>query len=323
MLSKQTRADVYEQITSALITAIEEGTGKFEMPWHTLSSPINAANRKLYRGVNILMLWAAARKHNYSSHEWATYRQWQELGARVRKGERSTLVVFWKFFDSQTEEEQQEETEDTRARPRCFARAYHVFNASQVDGYESKPESLLSESERIGQADAFFQSLPATIKYGGDRAYYSPADDYIQMPHFTQFKTPEAFVSTMCHELSHWSGAKSRLNRDLSGRFGDESYAMEEMIAQISASFLCADLQIRSEPSADDAAYVSNWLTVLRGDRRAIFTAASKAQEAASYLKQLASIAQERASQGACSSFHPSSLKGPHSSDRLLIGTVH
>jgi antirestriction protein ArdC len=296
MLSKQTKVDVYEQITSALVAAIEEGTGKFEMPWHALSSPINAASRKLYRGVNILMLWAAARTYNYSSQEWATYRQWQEMGAQVRKGERSTIVVFWKFFDSQTKEEQQEEADDTPARPRCFARAYRVFNAAQVDGYEAKQENLLPESERIAQAEIFFQSLPATIKSGGDRAYYSPAGDYIQMPPFRQFKTPKGYVSTMCHELSHWSGAKSRLNRDLTGRFGDASYAMEELIAQISASFLCADLQIRSEPSGDDAAYVGSWLRILKNDKRAIFTAASKAQEAANYLKHLAELAQERAS---------------------------
>jgi antirestriction protein ArdC len=295
MLSKQTRADVYEQITAALIAAIEEGTGKCEMPWHTLGSPINAANQKLYRGVNILMLWASARKHNYSSNEWATYRQWNELGVQVRKGERSTMVVFWKFFDSENEE-QHDDAEDTPARPRCFARAYHVFNAAQVDGYEKKPEHVLPESERIAQAEAFFQAIPAAIKYGGDRAYYSPAGDYIQMPHFAQFKSAEKFANTMLHELSHWSGAKPRLNRDLSGRFGDASYAMEEMIAQISASFLCTDLQIRSEPSPDDAAYVSSWLKVLRSDQRAIFTAASKAQEAANYLKRLAAVAQECAS---------------------------
>jgi antirestriction protein ArdC len=109
MLSKQTKADVYEQITAALIAAIEKGAGTFEMPWHTLSSPVNVANQKVYRGINILMLWATARKHNYSTHEWATYRQWNELGAQVRKGERSTIVVFWKFFDSTTEEEEQED----------------------------------------------------------------------------------------------------------------------------------------------------------------------------------------------------------------------
>jgi antirestriction protein ArdC len=262
MLSKQTRTDVYEQITDALVAAIEEGVGRFEMPWHTLSSPINAANQKLYRGINILMLWATTRKHNYSTHEWATYRQWNELGAQVRKGERSTIVVFWKFFDSTTEEEEQEDTSNNHGRPRCFARAHHVFNAAQVDSYEKKPANLLPESERIAKADAFFSVLPVTIRHGGDRAYYSPAGDYIQMPPFAQFKSAEKYASTLLHELSHWSGARSRLNRDLSGRFGDASYAMEELIAQISASFLCADLQIRSEPSADDAAYVSNWLQV-------------------------------------------------------------
>lgn len=295
MLSKQIRTDVYEQITAALIASIEEGTGKFEMPWHAMSSPVNAANRKLYRGINILMLWANARKHSYSSNEWATYRQWNELGAQVRKGERSAIVVLWKFFDSETEE-QQEDLDDAPARPRCFARAYHVFNAAQVDGYQAKPEKQLPESERIAQADAFFNAIPATIQYGGDRAYYSPAGDYIQMPPFAQFKSAEKYVSVLCHELSHWSGARGRLNRDLAGRFGDASYAMEEMCAQISASFLCADLQIRSEPSAADAAYVQSWLRILRDDRRAIFTAASKAQEAANYLKQLAALAQERAS---------------------------
>jgi antirestriction protein ArdC len=295
MLSKQTSTDVYEQITAALIAAIEEGTGKFEMPWHTMSSPVNAASQKLYRGINILMLWAAAHKHNYSSNEWATYRQWNELDAQVRKGERSTIVVFWNFFDSETDE-RQDETEDTATRPRCFARAYHVFNAVQVDGYQVKPEKRLPESERIAQAEAFFNAMPATIQYGGDRAYYSPRGDYIQMPPFAQFKSAEKYVSVLCHELSHWSGAKSRLNRDLSGRFGDASYAMEELVAQCSASFVCADLGIRSEPSADDAAYLSSWLKVLRSDGRAIFTAASKAQEAANYLKQLAPVAQERAS---------------------------
>jgi antirestriction protein ArdC len=257
MLSKQTRTDVYEQITAALIAAIEEGTGKFEMPWHTMSSPINAANQKLYRGINVLMLWADAHKHNYSSHEWATYRQWNEVGAQVRKGERSTIVVFWKFFDSETEE-QQEYIDDTPARPRCFARAYHVFNAAQVEGYEAKPEKHLPESERIAEAEAFFNAIPATIQYGGDRAYYSPAGDYIQMPPFAQFKSAAKYVSVLCHELSHWSGAKTRLNRDLSGRFGDASYALEELCAQISASFLCAELEVRSEPSADDAAYLSS-----------------------------------------------------------------
>lgn len=185
MLSKPAKADVYEQITAAVIAAIDEGTTTFQMPGHTLFNLINAANQKLYRGINILMLWAAAHKHNYSSNEWATYRQWNALGAEVRKGERSTLVVFWKLVDSTTDEEQHEDASDTHGRPRCFARAYHVFNAAQVDSYEKKPQNVLSESERIAHAEVFFNTLPVTIKHGGDRAFYSLSGDYVQMPAFT------------------------------------------------------------------------------------------------------------------------------------------
>jgi antirestriction protein ArdC len=229
MHSNSAKADVYEQIINAIVSAIEEGAGKYEMPWHALSIPLNVTNRKPYRGVNVLMLWAMARKHWYSSNEWATYRQWEEAGAQVRKGEHSTTVVFWKFYDRS--EEQQEDSDASEDRPRCFARCYHVFNASQVDGYAPQIAEQLPESMRIENADRFFASLPAVIKYGGDQAFYSPTGDYIQMPPFTQFKSPESYVAVMCHELSHWSGASSRLNRDLSGRFGDERCGMEELIA--------------------------------------------------------------------------------------------
>ena len=229
MQSNQAKADVYEQITNTIVSAIEEGAGKYEMPWHTLSAPLNAANRKPYRGVNVLMLWATAQKHAYTSNEWATYRQWQEAGAQVRKGERSTTVVFWKFYDRA--EEQQEDSDAPEDRPRCFARCYHVFNASQVDGYIPQVAEQLPESERIQNADRFLASLPAVVKHGGDRAFYSPTGDFIQMPAFAQFKSPEGYVCTLGHELGHWSGAPSRLNRDLSGRFGDERYSMEELIA--------------------------------------------------------------------------------------------
>lgn len=294
MQSNPAKADVYEQITNAIVSAIEDGAGKYEMPWHALSIPLNATSRKPYRGVNVLMLWATAQKHAYTSNEWATYRQWQEAGAQVRKGERSTTVVFWKFYDGP--EEQQEDSDTPEDRPRCFARCYNVFNASQVDGYVAQTAGQLPESERIENADRFFANLPAVVKYGGDRAFYSPAGDFIQMPPFAQFKSPEGYVCTKAHEFGHWSGAPSRLNRDLSGRFGDERYSMEELIAELTSCFVCADLQIQSEPRVDHAPYIQSWLRVLKSDKKAIFTAASKAQEAASYLQQLAAVAQECAS---------------------------
>lgn len=294
MQSNQAKADVYEQITNAIVSAIEEGAGEYEMPWHTLSTPLNATNRKPYRGVNVLMLWATAQKHAYTSNEWATYRQWQEAGAQVRKGERSTTVVFWKFYDRA--EEQQEDSDAPEDRLRCFARCYHVFNARQVDGYIPQVAEQLPESERIENADRFFASLPAVVKHGGDRAFYSPTGDFIQMPAFAQFKSPQGYVCTLGHELGHWSGAPSRLNRDLSGRFGDERYSMEELIAELISCFICANLQIRSEPRVDHAPYLSSWLKALKSDKKAIFAAASKAQEAASYLQQLAALGQECAS---------------------------
>ena len=293
MQSSQAKADVYEQITNAIVFAIEEGAGKYEMPWHALATPLNATNRKPYRGVNVLMLWATAQKQAYTSNEWATYRQWQEAGAQVRKGERSTTVVFWKFYDRPEEQDDSDVSED---RSRCFARCYHVFNANQIDGYVPEIADQLPESMRIEKADRFFASLPAVVKHGGDRAFYSPAGDFIQMPPFIQFKSPEGYVYTKAHECGHWSGAPSRLNRDLSGRFGDERYSMEELIAELTSCFVCADFQIRSEPRVDHAPYISSWLKVMKSDKRAIFTAASKAQEAASYLQQLATLAQECAS---------------------------
>jgi antirestriction protein ArdC len=294
MQSNQEKADVYEQITNTIVSAIEEGAGKYEMPWHTLSAPLNAANRKPYRSVNVLMLWATAQKHAYTSNEWATYRQWQEAGAQVRKGERSTTVVFWKFYDRA--EEQQEDSDAPEERPRCFARCYHVFNASQVDGYIPEIQEQLPESVRIQNADRFFASLPAVIKHGGDRAFYSPTGDFIQIPAFAQFKSPKGYVCTLAHECAHWSGAPPRLNRDLSGRFGDERYSMEELIAELTSCYICAELQIQSEPRVDHAPYLSCWLRVLKSDKKAIFAAASKAQEAASYLQQLAALSQECAS---------------------------
>jgi antirestriction protein ArdC len=294
MFTNQAKADVYDQITNTIIEAIEAGTEKYEMPWHCLHNPINAITRKLYRGVNVLMLWATAQKLGYAASEWATYRQWQDAGAQVRKGERSTTVVFWKFLDRN--EEQQDEAESQENRQRCFARAYNVFNAAQVDGYTPATPPQLSEAARLENADRFFAQLSAVVKHGGDRAFYSPAGDFIQMPEFSQFKSPEGYVSTFAHELSHWSGARNRLNRDLSGRFGDERYSAEELIAEIASCFLCADLQIRSEPRRDHAPYLASWLRVLRNDKRAIFTAASKAQEAATYLHSMASLSRERAS---------------------------
>jgi len=170
-----------------------------------------------------------------------------------------------------------------------------VFNASQVDGAPASSHEDLPESERIAQAETFFNALSGTVIYEGDQAYYSNSEDAIHMPAFTKFKSAAGFYGTLAHEYGHWVGAPTRLNRDLTGRFNDQKYAMEELVAELTSAMLCAHLALPLEPRTDHAPYVQNWLTVLRNDTRAIFTAASKAQDAANYLEQLAGIRAPRA----------------------------
>lgn len=284
--SKQERADVYQRVTNQIIAAIERGAGEWCMPWHKLAAetfaPVNVVSKKSYRGVNVLSLWATAAEKRYQSGLWATYPQWQQLGAQVRKGETSTVVVFWKF--DRLEEEAQSDDEEKTERRSILARGYHVFNACQVDGFSSPPVEMLPPAQRIEKAERFFAQLGAEIRHGGNRAFYNKAGDYIQLPHFEIFKETTAYYATLGHESTHWSGAPGRLNRDLKGRFGDQSYAAEELIAELGAAFLCADLGIANEPRPDHAAYVQNWLKVFREDKRAIFTAASKAQQAVDWM---------------------------------------
>ena len=246
--------------------------------------PVNAATGKPYRGVNVLTLWAIAAQHNYRSGIWATYARWLELGAQVRKGEKSAFIVFWKFRDqaAETEDEQGEEEPATKCGP--IARGYNVFNADQVDGFVLPDLPTLPPTQRIEAADRFFAGLNADLRHSGSRAFYSPAGDFIQLPEFGAFKEANAYYATLAHESIHWTAAPHRLHRDLKNRFGTEAYAAEELIAELGAAFLCADLGLANEPRPDHAAYVQTWLKALRNDSRAIFTAASKAQAAADWL---------------------------------------
>ena len=285
----ESRADIYQRITDRIAAAIEVGAGKWQMPWHPGADgvapvlPVNAATGKLYRGVNVIVLWAAAQAEGHPSAVWATYRQWAELGAQVRKGERASPVVFWKISGKEEQDDADEGAEDGH-RSRVFARGYSVFNAAQVDGYAAPALPMLPEAQRIDHAEAFFAALDADIRHGGNRACYVPALDQIRMPPFEAFRDPVAYYATLAHEATHLTGHPSRCARDLSGRFGNESYAAEELVAELGAAFLCADLALTLEPRPDHAAYVASWLKVLRSDKRAIFTAAAKAQAAADWM---------------------------------------
>ena len=286
------KPDVYARVTSQIVNAIEQGVGNWRMPWHTsgrfASSPINATSRKAYRGINTVCLWAAAESKGYDSGEWATYAQWQERGAQVRKGEKATTVVFWKFANNASETEDGE-TPASGSRL-LFTRGYAVFNASQVDGYTPKAEPAVSMPERIERAETWFQSIGATVSNGGNRAYYAPGTDHIQMPPFAAFAENVSYYSTLAHEHTHWTARAERCDRQLGKRFGDSAYAAEELIAELGAAFVCAHLGLSTEPREDHAQYIQSWLKVLRADKRAIFTAASKAQQAADYLIKRAGV---------------------------------
>ncbi len=281
------RADVYTRITAEIIAAVESGAGEWRMPWHhdgaATARPTNAATAKRYRGINTVALWVAAVTAGYDQGLWGTYRQWQAANAQVRKGEKATTVVLWKEIAS-AENVDDGSDDDDRGRPRMFARAFSVFNVAQVDGYEPEPAAILTETERFAHAETFIANLGINTMFGGGEAYYRPSTDTVHMPLFAQFHDAAAFYGVWLHECGHGSGAPHRLGRDLSGRFGSAAYAIEEVSVEILAELVLADLAIAHHPRPDHAAYIASWLEVLKHDPRAIFTAASKAQQAADWM---------------------------------------
>jgi antirestriction protein ArdC len=278
---------IYTRVTNHILQAIEQGPGCYRMPWHVASvdslQPTNVASELGYRGVNVLCLWAASQVQGYPSGLWGTYKQWHELGAQVRKGEKATTVVFWKMSEQADSCEGEEEG---KAKKLYLARGYPVFNAAQVDGYTPPEVPKLSETERLETADRYFFGLGADIRHGGDRAFYQPRDDYVQMPPYEAFREAQSYYSVLAHELTHWTGAAHRLERDLSKRFGDAGYAAEELVAELGAAFQLARLGISAEPRPDHAAYIAGWIALLQSDPKALFTAASKAQQAVDWLGQ-------------------------------------
>lgn len=282
--------NAYETITASIVAAIEANPGAWKRPWVSDSgyaaSPVNIASKRAYRGINTLQLWSASQLKGYTSADWGTYKQWSERGCQVRKGEKCTTVVFWKFFDKTRETEDGDE----KCGSIPMARMYSVFNGAQCEGY-SVPDAPAVTEERIAHAEAFYRAQNVDIRHGGNRAYYTPAGDYIQMPTFAQFATPLDYYGTLAHEVTHWTGP--RLERDLKGRFGSESYAMEELVAEIGAAFALATIGLSATPREDHAAYVASWLRVIKSDSRAIFTAASKAQQACDWLVERACVREE------------------------------
>ena len=284
------RADIYARITAEIVAAVEAGAGEWRMPWHhdgaAAARPINVASNKPYRGINILALWTASRAKSCGAGLWGTYRQWLALGAQVRKGERAATVVLWKPVKppGAGDEDTQGDGEDAPRGQRMFARSFSVFNLQQVDGYTLPTANVLPETARLAYAEAFITNLKIKTEFGGARAFYRPSDDMIAMPAFGAFDNAISFYGSWLHEHGHASGAKHRLDRDLTSAYGTPAYAHEEIVVEILSGMILADLGLAYHPRKDHAAYISSWLAALQGDSRVIFRAASKAQQAADWM---------------------------------------
>lgn len=293
MSTTTTRTDVYTRVTSHIVEELERGVRPWLKPWNAenaagrITRPLRH-NGQPYNGVNVLMLWASAEMAGYSCPFWLTFPQAKELGGHVKKGQHGSPVVYASTFKKKEQAEDGNEVEADIP----FLKEYTVFNAEQCEGlpqhYYTLANPPAEKIERIEQAEAFFANTKADIRTGGNQAFYAASGDYIQMPPLEAFRDAESHAATVAHELTHWTKHTSRLNREFGRkRWGDEGYAMEELVAELGAAFLCADLNITPDIRDDHAAYIGHWLKVLKEDKRAIFTAASHASKAAEYLHGL------------------------------------
>lgn len=289
------RPDIYTRITNQVIASLEKGVKPWTQPWNAahaagpVSKPLRVGGQA-YAGINVLMLWASAMERGFAAPIWMTYRQAQELGAHVRKGEKGSPVVYAGSIQK-TESDEQTGEEVDRTIP--FLKSYTVFNVEQIDGLPAHflaraTEAPVNPDERIERAEAFFTATGADIGHGGNQAFYAPGTDRIQMPEFETFRDAQSYYATLAHEMTHWTRHKSRLDRDFGReKWGDAGYAREELVAELGAAFLCADLGLALEDREDHAAYIGHWLTILKNDKRAVFSAAAHAQRAADYLHGL------------------------------------
>lgn len=296
------RHDVYEKITGRIVEALEKGVRPWLQPWSAehaagrITRPLRA-NGIPYQGINVIMLWSEAVGKGYGAPVWMTFKQAMELGAHVRKGEQGSLVV---YASSVTRKETDEDSGEESEREIPFLKSYTVFNVEQIEGlpehYYGRPEPVTDALPRIAQAETFFAATGADVRHGGGRAYYSISSDHVQMPPFESFRDAESYYAVLAHEMTHWTRHPSRLDRDFGRkRWGDEGYAMEELVAEMGSAFVAAELGLTPEVRDDHASYIASWLKVLKDDKRAVFTAASHAQRAADFLCGLQTKAQEAA----------------------------
>jgi len=281
--------DHYQEVTDRIIAALEAGTPPWRRPWDPDKAggpamPRNAATGQRYRGINVLTLGMSSLAFRSGDPRWATYKQAEDHGWQVRRGERGTTGYFFKRLELRDDSRPEDDEEAVRRIP--LLRAFTLFHASQIDGIPAYVPPTVAEApwRAPEAAEIILANSGAVVRIGGDRAFYSPATDHIQMPPQAAFATALGYCGVLIHEMSHWTGAPSRLNRDLRNSLGSHDYAREELRAEIGQVMVCAEVGIADCDFSNNAAYVASWLEKLRSDRKEIFRAAADAQRIADYL---------------------------------------
>ena len=277
---------IYTEITQSIIEQLEQGAAPWIKPWKADSSADkNLVSQKPYQGINRLLLGMSSMVRGFSIPVWASYKQWEAIGANVKKGEKGTKIVFYSPVSKENKQ-----TGDVEKY--AVLKTYFVFNAAQVEGIDIVPaETAEAEFTAVELAEQRIIKTGAAISHGGDAAFYMPSADRIQLPNKSAFNSEANYYATAFHELAHWTGSKNRLDRDLDkGRFGNPAYAFEELVAEMSAAFLCSDYGIQGE--LRHAGYIGHWLKALREDSKAVFKAAALAQKAADYINMLDATAE-------------------------------
>jgi antirestriction protein ArdC len=284
------RDSLYRDITDKIIAELEQGIVPWVQPWTSgkqpfpLGHPVNGLTRRSYSGINILLLWSALEERGFASPYWVTFKQCIAMGGSVRKGEKGTHVYFADRFVPQKEKARAEKDGD-EASSIAFLKRYTVFNAEQCEGL---PKGLIAtpepkaEQQIVPEAEALIAATCADFRIGGDQAFYVPSEDFVRIPHQAAYTDPINWYRTAFHELGHWTGHKTRLDRNLTTKFGTQDYAREELVAEMATAFVCASLGI--VPTVRHADYIGNWLQVLKEDAKAIVRAASLASKASDFL---------------------------------------
>jgi len=266
--------DIYQEVTDRIVGALEKGVAPWVRPWNQSFSgfPRNGSTKRPYSGMNVILCQLTALERGYGSQDWFTYKQAAAVGGNVRKGEKGTALIFWKLLEDKKDPD----------RKIPLLRSFYVFNREQIDGLPPSSEETVERKEGVEWADGMFREKGMALGHGGGSAFYSPQMDRVQMPFLSDFTDEGAYLSTLFHEATHWTGPAHRCDRDLSGRFGSESYAFEELVAEIGSAFLCAKFGVHGRLQHPE--YIGSWIKKLKGDKKFIFAAARKAKEALDFL---------------------------------------